>query len=86
MTMLNQGPIKVKMSGKQKLLFIGLLILQVPTGIILIPLAAILILPGFLAPFGLACFAIATKPFSMAMKIKAQPNVIGAWTTTPLET
>jgi len=69
MTVSNQSPHKVKLSGKEKWLFVSLLILQVPMAVIFIPLAAVLILPGFLAPFGLACFAIGTKPFTMAMKL-----------------
>jgi len=50
-------------------------------GTIFIPLAAVLILPGFLAPFGLACFAIGTKPFSLAMKLRSEPDSNdGVWT------
>jgi hypothetical protein len=74
MTVLDQNLPKVKLSGKEKWLFVGLLCLGVPSAIIFIPLAAVLILPGFLAPFGLMCFAIGTKPFSMAMKIRSQRN------------
>jgi hypothetical protein len=72
---------KERMHGKKLWLFISLLILQVPMGIIFIPLAAVLILPGFLAPFGLACFAIGTKPFSLAMKLRSDPDSNdGVWT------
>jgi hypothetical protein len=41
-------------------------------GIIFIPLAAVLVLPGFLAPLGIMCFAIGTKPFSLAMKLRSE--------------
>jgi hypothetical protein len=80
MTVVNQDPPKMKMSGKEKWLFAGLLILQVPMGIVFIPLAAVLILPGFLAPFGLLCFAIGTKPFSIAMKIRSGSRSSGGST------
>jgi hypothetical protein len=75
MTVLHQGQSKVKLIGKRKWLFVGLLCLQVPTAIIFIPLAAVLILPGFLAPLGLMCFAIGTKPFSMAMKLRTEREI-----------
>ena len=55
MTVLDQNLPKVKLSGKEKWLFVGLLCLGVPSAVIFIPLAAVLILPGFLAPFGLMC-------------------------------
>jgi hypothetical protein len=72
MTALDQDLPKVKLSGKKKLLIAGLLCLQVPMGIIFIPLAAVLVLPGFLAPLGIMCFAIGTKPFSLAMKLRSE--------------
>ena len=72
MTRVIQDRRQVKLLGKDTLLVVGLLCLQVPLAVILIPLASILVLTGFLAPFGIMCFAIGTKPFSVAMKLRAE--------------
>jgi hypothetical protein len=56
---------------KKKALIAGLLCLEIPFGVVFFPLAAMLVLTGFLAPLGLMCFAIATMPFSQAMKLRA---------------
>jgi hypothetical protein len=72
MAILAQDIPKVKLSGKEKWLIVGLLCLQVPSTIIFIPLAAVLVLTGILAPLGMMSFAIGMRPFSMAMKIKTQ--------------
>ena len=61
---------KAKVSGKDMWTIIGLLILQVPSTIIFIPLGAFLVLTGILAPLGMMSFAIGIRPFSKAMKIK----------------
>jgi len=63
---------KVRLSGKEKWLIVGLLCLQVPSTIIFIPLGAFLVLTGILAPLGMMSFAIGMRPVSVAMKIKTQ--------------
>jgi len=72
MTRLIEDRPQKKLSSKEKLAVIGLLCLQVPLAVIFIPLASVLVLTGFLAPFGIMCFAIGTKPFSVAMKLLAE--------------
>ncbi len=72
MVVLDQGLPKVKLPGKEKWLIVGLLCLQVPSTVIFIPLAAVLVLTGILAPLGMMFFAIGTKPLSVAMKLKTE--------------
>ena len=72
MAILAQDIPKVKLSGKEKGMIVGLLCLQVPSTIIFIPLASVFILTGILAPLGMMLIAIGMRPISMAMKIKTQ--------------
>jgi hypothetical protein len=55
---------------KKKASIAGLLCLQIPFGVVFFPLAAVLVLTGILAPLGMMSFAIATMPFSWAMKCR----------------
>lgn len=56
------------MPWTEKLLIGGLLCLEIPFGIVFFPMAAVFVLTGILAPLGMATFALATMPFSLAMK------------------
>jgi len=56
------------MPWMDKLLIVGLLCLQIPFGVVFFPMAAVFVLTGILAPLGMAAFAIATMPISVAMK------------------
>jgi hypothetical protein len=70
MTALELNLTKTKLSGRQKCLLVSLLCLQVPSTIVFIPVAAVLVLTGIFAPLGMMSFALGTKPFSQAMKLK----------------
>jgi hypothetical protein len=56
------------MPWSDKLLIAGLLCLEIPFGVVFFPMAAVFVLTGILAPLGMASFALATMPFSLAMK------------------
>ena len=60
----------VKVPMREKLLVAGLMILEIPFAIFFIPLATVLVLTGILAPLGMLSFALGTKPFSLALRIK----------------
>jgi hypothetical protein len=53
---------------QEKLMIAGLLCLQIPFGVVFFPMAAVFVLTGILAPLGMATFAIATMPFSLAIR------------------
>jgi hypothetical protein len=59
------------MPWTEKLLIGVLLCLEVPFGIVFFPMAAVFVLTGILAPLGMGAFALATMPFSLAMKRRA---------------
>jgi len=59
---------KATLPWTKKMLIAGLLCLEIPFGLVFFPLAAVLVLTGVLAPLGIMSFAIATRPFSWAMK------------------
>ena len=59
---------KSALPWKEKTLIAGLMILQIPLAVIFFPLAAVFVLTGILAPLGVASFAVATKPTSLALR------------------
>jgi hypothetical protein len=59
------------MPWADKLLIAGLFCLEIPFGVVFFPMAAVFVLTGILAPLGMASFALATMPFSLAMKHRA---------------
>lgn len=63
-------PPKGTLSWKEKTVIFGLLCLEIPFGVILFPLAAVLVLTGILAPLGILSFRVATMPLSWAMKCR----------------
>jgi hypothetical protein len=62
---------RATMPWMDKLMIAGLLCLEIPFGIVFFPMAAVFVLTGILAPLGMASFALATMPFSLAMKHKS---------------
>lgn len=65
------------MPWTEKLMIGGLLCLEVPFGIVFFPMAAVFVLTGILAPLGMATFALATMPLSLAMKRRSTWNSHG---------
>jgi hypothetical protein len=67
----NPNSTKAKLSARQKMVIVGLLCLQVPSGAIFYPMATVVILTGVGAPLSMIFWAIGTMPYSLAMKRKA---------------
>lgn len=61
---------KVKLTGRQKWVIAGLLLLQVPAAAIFYPLAAVISLTGIGVPLSVILLGIGTMPYSSAMKRK----------------
>ncbi len=61
---------KTKLTGGQKWLIAGLMFLEVPSGAILLPLAAVISLTGIGVPLTIILLRVGTMPFSVAMKRK----------------
>lgn len=59
-----------KLTGRQKWLIAGLILLQVPSSLIFFPLAAVFSLTGIGIPLSIIFLGIGTMPFSLAMKRK----------------
>ena len=70
MVVSNPSPPKAKLTGRQKWLIAGLLVLQVPSSLIFYPLAAVFSLTGIGIPLSMIFLGIGTMPFSLAMKRK----------------
>jgi hypothetical protein len=64
------GSSKVKLTGRQKWLIAGLILLQVPSSAIFYPLAAVISLTGIGVPLSMILLGIGTMPYSSAMKRK----------------
>ncbi len=60
-----------KLTGGQKWIIAGLILLQVPSSLIFYPLAAVLALTGILVPVSMVLIGVGTMPFSLAMKYKS---------------
>jgi hypothetical protein len=48
-------------------LIAGLLLLEIPFGVVFFPMAAVFVLTGILAPLAMMAFKLATLPLSVAM-------------------
>jgi hypothetical protein len=66
----NPQPPKSKLTGGQKWMITGLLVLQIPSSLIFYPIAAIFAITGIFAPIAMVLMAVGTWPFSFAMKCK----------------
>jgi len=66
----NLSPPEVKLTGRQKWVIAGLIVLQVPSSLIFYPLAAIFALTGIGIPLSIIFLGIGTMPCSSAMKRK----------------
>ena len=60
-----------KLTGGQKWLIVGLLVLQVPAGVVFLPLAALFALTGIGVPLSIVFVGVGTMPASVAMRRKA---------------
>jgi len=78
------GPPKSKLTGGQKWIIVGLLVLQVPSSLIFYPLAAVFAITGIFVPVAMVLLGIGTLPFSCAMRCRdrwqglRQPEASGA--------
>jgi hypothetical protein len=75
----NPSPPKAKLTGGQKWLIAGLLVLQVPSSAIFYPLAALFSLTGIGIPLSIVLLGIGTMPYSLAMKRKVAWQSAGGW-------
>jgi hypothetical protein len=66
----NPGPTGSKLTGGQKWMIAGLLVLQIPSSLIFYPLAAVFAITGIFVPIAMVLVGIGTLPFSLAMKSK----------------
>jgi hypothetical protein len=60
------------MTGGQKWLVAGLLVLQVPWALIFFPLAALFAITGIFVPIAMILVGIGTLPFTIAMNAKSR--------------
>jgi hypothetical protein len=67
----NPSSPKAKLSGGQKWVIAGLILLQVPASAIFYPVAAVISLTGIGGPLSMILLTIGTMPLSLAMKRKA---------------
>jgi hypothetical protein len=63
-------PPKSKLTGGQKLLIAGLLVLQIPSSLLFYPLAAIFAITGIFVPIAIVLMGIGSLPISLAMRYK----------------
>jgi hypothetical protein len=75
----NSSSPKKKLTGRQKWLIAGLIALQIPSGAIFYPLAAVSSLTGIGIPLSMIFVGIGTMPFSLAMKRKVAWQSGGEW-------
>ena len=66
----NPGPTGSKLTGGQKWMIAGLLVLQIPSSLIFYPLAAVFAITGIFVPIAMVLMGIGTLPFSFAMKLR----------------
>ena len=66
----NPSSPKAKLTGRQKWAIAGLIVLQVPSGAVFFPLAAVVSLTGIGVPLSVIFLGIGTMPYSSAMKHK----------------
>ena len=60
----------LKLTGGQKWMIAGLLVLQIPSSLLFYPLAAIFAITGIFVPIALVLVSVGTWPFSFAMRCK----------------
>jgi len=66
------SPSKSKLTGGQKWMIGGLIVLQIPSSLIFYPLAAIFAITGIFVPIAMVLVGIGTLPISFAMKCKGR--------------
>jgi hypothetical protein len=64
------SPSRSKLTGGQKWMIAGLVVLQIPFSLILYPLAAIFAITGIFVPIAMVLMGIGSLPFSFAMRCK----------------
>jgi hypothetical protein len=64
------SPPKQKLTGGQKWMVLGLILLQVPFTLIFFPLAAVFAITGIFVPVAMVLMGIGTLPVSLAMRCK----------------
>ncbi len=67
---LNPSPPRAKLTGGQKWIIAGLILLQIPSSLIFFPLAAIFAITGIFVPIAVVLMGIGSLPISFAMKCK----------------
>ena len=73
----NSSPPKSSLTGGQKWMIAGLLLLQVPSSLIFYPLAAIFAITGILVPIAIVLIGVGTLPFSFAMRCRDRWRGVG---------
>jgi len=68
----NPSPSKSKLTGGQKWMIGGLIVLQIPSSLIFYPLAAIFAITGIFVPIAIVLVGVGTLPISFAMKCKGR--------------
>ena len=64
------GPSESKLTGGQKWMIAGLVVLQIPSSLIFYPLAAIFAITGIFVPIAMVLVGIGSLPISYAMTCK----------------
>ena len=81
-----RSPAGSKLTGGQKWVIAGLFVLQVPFGLIFLPLAAVFAITGIFVPIAMVLVGIGTLPYSFAMRCKdtwqsgparVEPDLVG---------
>jgi hypothetical protein len=89
------SPSKSKLTGGQKWMVAGLLLLQIPSSLIFYPLAAVFAITGIFVPIAIVLMGIGSLPFSCAMRWKGRwqgggvpdgPSVAGQGERTGIHT
>ncbi|MGD0882209.1 MAG: hypothetical protein ABSB09_11640 [Acidimicrobiales bacterium] len=65
------SPPKSKLTGGQKAVIAGLLLLQIPWSLIFFPLAAIFAITGIFVPVAMVLVGVGTLPYSLAKRSRA---------------
>jgi hypothetical protein len=71
------SPPKSKLTGGQKWMIAGLLLLQIPFALIFYPLAAIFAITGIFVPIALLLMGVGTLPYSWATKYRDRWRTAG---------
>jgi len=65
-----RSPAGSKLTGGQKWVIAGLFVLQVPFGLIFLPLAAVFAITGIFVPVAMVLVGIGTVPVSWALRLR----------------